>query len=181
MSQAAVAAPPMRGAVDVTQAMEVLQIGYLHAVVAAARCSLGDPRPDRGVDWLVTHESPAHVDDPEADVKLQLKSTQTISVPIQGNTFPFTLESKHLARLAIPKPTVTRLLVVMVQPPDIDRWIKGSHNLMALRHCCYWANLAGTKVTGKFKTTVKIEKSHIFDDVALCTIMETIGQGGIPK
>jgi hypothetical protein len=178
-SSAAIA--PLRGAVPITQAMEVLQIGYLHAVVAAARCSLADPRPDRGVDWLVTHESASHQSDPEADLKVQLKSTQGVNIPVKGSSFAFTLENEHLRKLAVPTPTVTRLLVVMLQPTNVERWIKGSHNLMALRHCCYWVNLAGHPISGKDKTTVRVETSHVFDDMALCNIMRTIGQKGVPR
>src|SRR4051794_18849796 len=92
---AAPAAPvaPLRGEVDVTAAMEVLQIAYLHAVVAAARCSLAAPLPDRGIDWTITHESPAHSPGPEVDLKVQLKSTQTVSVPVAGSSFAFTLKN----------------------------------------------------------------------------------------
>lgn len=171
----------MRGAVPITQAMEMLQIAYLHAVVAAARCSLADPRPDRGIDWHITHESTSHRNDPEVDLKIQLKATQQVSAPVTGTSFAFTLDNEHLQRLAVPTPHVTRLLVVMLQPTDVSRWIKGSHNLMALRHCCYWVNLAGHPIRGATRTTVRVHKSHVFDDIALCSIMRTLGQGGIPQ
>jgi hypothetical protein len=176
----AAAVPPLRGAVDVTAAMEVLQIGYLHAVVAAARCSLSSPNPDRGVDWVVTHEAPVGVADPEVDLKLQLKSTHTVPVPLSGDTFGFTLENAHLEKLATPNPTITRLLVVMLQPRHVDRWLMASHNLLAMRHCCYWVNLAGVAVSGSTRTTVRIAKSHVFDDLALCRIMQTIRDGQVP-
>ena len=47
----------MRGQLAVTSCMETLQVGYLHAVAAAAGCALASPFPDNGIDWHVTHGS----------------------------------------------------------------------------------------------------------------------------
>lgn len=49
---------PLRGALATTACMETLQVGYLHAVAAAAGCSLSQPFPDNGIDWHVSHGAP---------------------------------------------------------------------------------------------------------------------------
>jgi hypothetical protein len=175
------AGPPiLRGAVPKTACMEVLQVGYLHAVVAAAGCTLAEPRPDRGIDWTVTHESSSHNSDPEVDLKIQLKCTHQVPVPLSAPTFPFTLENAHLSRLNIAAPTITRLLVVMLIPQEIEHWLEASGDYLALRHCSYWVNLAGVPLSGQDRTTVRLAADHVFDDVALCEIMRVIGQGGTP-
>ncbi len=53
-------------------------MGYLHAVAAAAGCSLSQPFPDNGVDWHVSHGAPEHVVDDEVTIKVQLKATYQV-------------------------------------------------------------------------------------------------------
>ena len=53
-------------------------MGYLHAVAAAAGCSLSQPFPDNGIDWHVSHGSPGHTVDDEVTIKVQLKCTYQI-------------------------------------------------------------------------------------------------------
>lgn len=161
--------------------MEVLQIGYLHAVAAASGCSLSSPYPDRGIDWQVNHESSQHLADPEASIKVSLKSTYQVQAPVAPGTFPFRLKNAHLEKLSYPAPTVNRLLIVMVVPREMRHWILTTGNFMQLRHCAYWANLSGQQPSGSDTTTVHIRTDHVFDDVALCEIMRTVGQGGVPS
>ncbi|MFE0201559.1 DUF4365 domain-containing protein, partial [[Kitasatospora] papulosa] len=66
---------PLRGALATTACMETLQVGYLHAVAAAAGCSLSQPFPDNGIDWHVSHSAPGHIVDDEVTIKVQLKAT----------------------------------------------------------------------------------------------------------
>lgn len=69
---------PLRGTLATTACMETLQVGYLHAVAAAAGCSLSQPFPDNGIDWHVSHGAPEHVVDDEVTIKVQLKATYQI-------------------------------------------------------------------------------------------------------
>ncbi|MCC3773053.1 DUF4365 domain-containing protein, partial [Streptomyces sp. UNOC14_S4] len=66
---------PARGALATTACMETLQVGYLHAVAAAAGCTLAQPFPDYGIDWHVSHSAPGHAVDDEVTIKVQLKCT----------------------------------------------------------------------------------------------------------
>src|ERR1700753_343643 len=47
----------LRGGLATTSCMETLQVGYLHAVAAAAGCSLSQPFPDNGIDLHLSHSS----------------------------------------------------------------------------------------------------------------------------
>ncbi|GAA3397651.1 DUF4365 domain-containing protein [Streptomyces roseoviridis] len=190
-------AAPLRGSLATTACMETLQVGYLHAVAAAAGCSLSQPFPDNGIDWHVSHSAPGHTIDDEVTIKVQLKCTYQIpprspeadsgpgsrpgsrAGPGSG-AFSFTLDNEHLVKLARTPVAVHKILVVMLVPRDREDWLRAGHDRLDLRHCCYWINLAGHPVTGRRRTTVRIPTTRIFDDRALCEIMARVGEGGRP-
>ncbi|MFE9254910.1 DUF4365 domain-containing protein [Streptomyces sp. NPDC006879] len=171
---------PQRGSLATTACMETLQVGYLHAVAAAAGCSLSQPFPDNGIDWHVSHGSPGHSVDDEVTIKVQLKCTFQIAPRPAGTTFAFTLDNAHLVKLARTPVAVHKILVVMLVPRSPEDWLRAAHERLDLRHCCYWTNLAGHPVTGRTRTTVRIPTARIFDDRALCEIMTRVGSGGRP-
>ncbi|MDI9885674.1 MULTISPECIES: DUF4365 domain-containing protein [Streptomyces] len=171
---------PLRGALATTACMETLQVGYLHAVAAAAGCSLSQPFPDNGIDWHVSHSAPGHTVDDEVTIKVQLKATYQLAPHPPGPAFSFTLDNEHLVKLARTPVSVHKILVVMIVPRTRDEWLRAGHDRLDLRHCCYWTNLAGHPVTGRRRTTVRIPTSRIFDDRALCEIMTRVGTGGRP-
>ena len=170
----------MRGQLAVTSCMETLQVGYLHAVAAAAGCALSSPFPDNGIDWHVSHGSTAHTEDDEATVKVQLKCTYQIAPTQAGPYFSFTLDNDHLRKLAHARVAVHKILVVMLVPREVDRWLLAEPDRLEVRHCCYWVNLAGHAVTGKRRTNVRIPTEQVFDDRALCAIMARVGAGERP-
>ncbi|MFD3524952.1 DUF4365 domain-containing protein [Streptomyces sp. NPDC058653] len=170
----------LRGGLATTSCMETLQVGYLHAVAAAAGCSLSQPFPDNGIDWHVSHSSRAHTVDDEVTIKVQLKSTYQTAPHPPGSSFAFTLDNDHLAKLGRTPVSVHKILVVMLVPRTQDQWLRAGHDQLDLRHCCYWVNLAGRPITGRTRTTVRIPTARIFDDRALCEIMARVGAGGRP-
>ena len=173
---------PLRGELSDSACMEVLQIGYLHAVAAAAKCSIASPNPDKRLDWIVTHQSSQHTGgDNEPTLKVQLKATGAVPRPSLNDTrFSFTLKNEHLEYLNPVAPIVNRILVVMILPKDVQDWVLARSDFLEMRHCCYWVNLAGKPITGVEKTTVRVPTAQVFDDVALCDIMKRIGAGGTP-
>jgi Domain of unknown function (DUF4365) len=171
---------PPRGALATTACMETLQVGYLHAVAAAAGCSLAQPFPDYGIDWHISHSTPGHAIDDEVTIKVQLKSTYQLGPRPPGPTFPFLLDNDHLTKLARTPVSVHKILVVMIVPRARDDWLHADHDSLRLRHCCYWTNLAGHPVTGRHRTTVRIPTTRVFDDRALREIMTRVGAGGRP-
>jgi hypothetical protein len=178
-----VAPPVVRGDIAVTARMETLQDGYLHAVAAAAGCTLARPVPDVWkTDWILDHPSTQHVADPVSPLRVQLKSTQQISPTDIENkeSFSFSLPNDLLMSLAHTPVTVVRLLVVLILPSDVAAWIKATPDYLALHHCAYWVNLEGQSITGEMSTTVQIPCANVFDDVALCHIMSKIGKGQKP-
>ncbi|WP_419993470.1 DUF4365 domain-containing protein [Streptomyces boninensis] len=173
---------PSRGSLATTACMETMQVGYLHAVAAAAGCSLAQPFPDYGIDWHVSHSAPGpgHAVDDEVTIKVQLKCTYQVPPRAAGKPFSFTLDNAHLTKLARTPVSVHKILVVMLVPRTQEDWLRAAHDRLELRHCCYWINLAGHPVTGRNRTTVRIPANRIFDDRALCEIMTRVGAGGKP-
>ena len=175
---------PLRGEIAKSALMETLQVGYLHAVAAASGCSLGKPSPDvSGTDWHLDHPSRSHATDPTQPLRVQLKCTSQITPGrLDGALyFPVTLKNEHLAHLAASPVTICRILVMMIAPRNIEEWLSASADALALRHCCYWANLEGVSITGQRKTTVRVPVKNVFDDIALCEIMRLRGQGVTPR
>lgn len=170
----------LRGDLAVTACMETLQVAYLHAVAAAAGCSLSQPFPDNGIDWHVSHGSRTHLVDDEVTVKIQLKATQQIAPAPTAPWFGFTLDNDHLRKLARDRVAVPKILVVMLLPRSVEQWLSARPDALELRHCCYWVNLAGHPVTGRHRTNVRVPTAKVFDDRALCDIMARVGAGGSP-
>jgi Domain of unknown function (DUF4365) len=171
---------PVRGALATTSCMETLQIGYLHAVAAAAGCTLSPAFPGNGIDWHISHTARGHSVGSEVTIKAQLVCTDRIPPHPGGPSFGLTLDNEHLVALARTPVSVPTILVVMIAPRAMGEWLRASPDRLELRHCCYWTNLAGHAVIGRHKTNVRIPTSRIFDDRALCEIMTRVGAGGRP-
>lgn len=173
-------AEPLRGDLRQKDRMEMLQDSYLRAVAAASGCTMAKPEPDDGIDWQLTHSSSAHVVDCQIDLKIQLKSTWT-SAPNPSNGFvSVNLQNDRLAMMARTPVAVHRILVAMIVPKEFAGWVEASHDYLSLRHCAYWRSVTGVAPTGKDSSSIRVSTAQIFDDVALCRIMERIGQGGAP-
>lgn len=171
---------PLRGDLRQTDRMEMLQDSYLRAVAAASGCTMAKPEPDDGIDWQLTHSSALHVVDCQIDLKIQLKSTFT-SAPNPPNGFvSVNLSNDRLKMLARTPVAVHRILVAMIVPKDFAGWVEASHDYLSLRHCAYWRSVTGEAPSGRDSTAIRVSTAQIFDDVALCQIMERIGQGGTP-
>jgi hypothetical protein len=171
---------PLRGELRIKDRMEMLQDAYFRAVVAAAGCTMSKPDPDNGIDWQLTHESSRHVEDPEVELKVQLKSTSTCGPDPQNGFVSVVLDNDRFRMMARKPVTVNRVLVAMILPDNIDEWVTSGHQLFGIRHCCYWVNMAGMKPTGEKSSTVRVPTSQIFDDLSLCDIIARVGAGGAP-
>lgn len=165
----------VRGSVEETASKELLQEGALHALVAAAGCDLSPPKPDRrAVDWTVTLTSHDHQYIIEAQIDVQLKCTHQ-SKPGDSGDFPFTLKNDQFRKLASTHISHPKLLLVMLCPQNVDRWVYNSCNFTALRHSMYWLNLYGQTPTGEDESVVRIPFSNRLDPLELCRILHIVG------
>lgn len=176
-----VAAPqpaPLRGDCNPTTQQETFQRSYLEAIVAAAGCILFEAKVDDGIDAIIKHRSTKHQNDVDQWLQIQLKATGS-GTPGPNGTVKAQFRKKRFELFATPTPTMHKIVVIMLQPPVVDDWMKASHENLKLMHCSYWVNIAGETTTAN-DPYVHAPRTNIFDDRALCDIMARIGQGGAP-
>jgi hypothetical protein len=171
----------VRGNLRIKARMEMLQNGQLYAIAAAAGCTMSKPEPDDGIDWQLTHTSAQHIIDRDVDLKIQLKSTSTVEADPASGFVAVSLSNDRFELMARRPVTIKRILVAMIVPPDIENWVTSSHQGLTVHHGAYWVSMAGMTPNAAAKsTTVRVPTSQIFDDAALCRIMQRIGAGGEP-
>lgn len=130
-----------------------------------------------GVDLTLMARDPAgNVRSSRLDV--QLKATAAL---IAEDPFPFDLEVKNYEELRSTAFQVPRILVVVVVPPDPDRWVSATEHELTVRHCGYWKSLRGADPTPN-STTVRIHlpRTSRFHVAELRAIMARIQEGGVP-
>lgn len=160
--------------------MEQFQLGYINAIAAAAGCNIaGTPSIDEGVDLILSHRSDSHLQTGAVYLELQLKSTSQFADQ-NTNHVSSNMRDDRYREFISKNPSMDRIVVVMSLPSDPAEWLEATHDQLALRHCCYWVNLRGADPSSAARPTFRAPKANIFDDVALCGIMQRIGQGGQP-
>ncbi|WP_299167918.1 DUF4365 domain-containing protein [uncultured Arthrobacter sp.] len=160
--------------------MEQFQVSYVRAIAAAAGCNLvGTPEIDEGIDLVLSHRSDQHLQTGAVYLEIQLKSTSQYigqnSTHISSN-----MRADRYEEFASTDPSVNRIAVIMSLPTEQASWLEASHDYLALKHCCYWVNLRGAPASTAARPSFNARREDIFDDVALCGIMQRIGQGGQP-
>ena len=168
----------LRGETLHTKQMEALQESYLRAVIAAAGCSLFSvTNVDDGIDAMIKHRHQTHLRSVDQFLQVQLKATtQWVET---GSTVSIQMSANRFALFAEPDPTVKKIVVIMRQPAEPASWINITDESLLIRHCSYWVNLAGQSSLAA-SPTVSASRQAIFDEAALCSIMQRIGQGGSP-
>lgn len=160
--------------------MEELQVSYIRAIAASAGCIVGSLNIDDGVDALLQHKSERHtyITDRVARLEIQLKATSRdisdtghITVKMKRDRWEY-FQTKD--------PSVSKIIVIMAMPSRQDHWTYARHKSLSIHYCGYWVNIADAADTGAAEPTVQASQEQIFNDIALCDMMERIGQGGAP-
>ncbi|MEL7974352.1 DUF4365 domain-containing protein [Isoptericola sp. F-RaC21] len=164
-----------------TDAMEQLQEGYVTSVAATAGVTVQHTDRDMHKYDLELVRQPS-VDQEEVSVRLQLKSTTTISVQPGATHFNYRFDSRaSFDSLAMQRSTVKHILVVMLVHPDQNRWSFVHHRAMLTRQACYWAYLEGRAALERpLRPVVSVPLGNIFDARALTGILDRIEVGGTP-
>ncbi|NKS31217.1 DUF4365 domain-containing protein [Rhodococcus hoagii] len=175
--------PVLRGSpTRTTDHMEALQKGYVRAIAAAAGVIASEPDIDEGIDLILTHTAKGvHKAEGKARLEVQLKST---TARISAAHVSAQLSRDRFEYFSTENPTTDKLIVIMAVPRNQEDWVKAGHSELLVRNCSYWVNIAGEAMPAGLakddKITVRAPKVNVFDDIALCRIMERIGQGGRP-
>lgn len=172
----------LRGSPErLTNHMEQFQIGYIRSIAAAAGCVVvGTPEVDEGVDIVLSHKSSKHLSgDKMAYLAIQMKAT----AQYVGSGLDYVgsnMRNDRYNEFRSLNPTMHRIAVVMSLPANQADWMTASHDFLSVRHCSYWVNLAGAPASNAERPVFRAPISNIFDDIALCRIMERLGQSGKP-
>jgi len=152
---------------------------------------MGEPSPDdHGIDVSFEYSDPlaAAGMDPMATLRAQLKTWTGLSpaaaAVASNGTFTYPLKNKNLVKLNYDPPTEHKILILMLIPSLPQDWIASQPDEEVLRVSCYWVNLRGVAPSSSSMdstTSVTISTKNVFDDVALCDIMQTIRTGGTPR
>ena len=124
---------PLRGSLATTACMETLQVGYLHAVAAAAGCSLSQPFPDNGIDWHVSQQRrrPCRRRRSDDQGAAQVHLPDPAAPAGRGLLLP-ELDNDHLVKLAPTPVSVHKILVVRPVPRSRDEWLRAGHDRLKL-------------------------------------------------
>jgi len=173
--------PPLRGSPKRhTDLMEALQLSYLRAVAASAGSVIfGVPEIDEGVDVMLSHTADSHLHDHIAYLQVQMKSTSAFE-GLDTDHISASISAKRWNFYCTSNPTIGKIIVIMSVPKDLANWTQAQHDALSVRYCAYWVNIEGQPEVTTETTTVTAPKSQIFNDIALCDIMERIGRGGKP-
>lgn len=178
----AVAAQVMRGSPErLADHKEQLQLGYLRAVVAASGCVfIGEPSIDEGTDVYLKHRRREENGDiKEALLALQLKATAT-QFDARAEFVTARMSRNRYDEYRSQNPSVPQIAVVMTLPELQENWVTATPDALSIRHCAYWVNLAGAKVSSATNPSFRAPTTNVLDDVALCHIMERIHNGDKP-
>lgn len=160
--------------------MEAFQWGYLQSIAAAAGCILDSTSVDDGVDAMLRHKSEEHANAAKiARLELQLKATSRY-VGSTADHISARVTKQRYDELIVPDPAVDLIVVILSMPAEQANWTISDHDHIRLHHCAYWVNLAGSPETTAAHPTISAPKTQPFNDVTLCHIMRTIGQGNRP-
>ncbi|WP_328527980.1 DUF4365 domain-containing protein [Nocardioides sp. NBC_00368] len=161
--------------------MEQLQEGYV-ASVAATAGAIAEFRKRDMHKYDVELSRQPDVGFEEVAVRLQLKSTTTIRPQPHETHIKFRFKTREdFNSLAMPRDTIKHILVVMVVGADQRAWTEASHDVLSLRHCCYWINLEGQVAPDVPKQpVVEVPRSNVFDASSVTAILDRIEQGQKP-
>jgi Domain of unknown function (DUF4365) len=149
---------------------------FLTSTAARAGCAAVRPDvDDDSVDWTLSCRlAPRR---PKLDV--QMKSTTTAHA--RGGVIRYSLKRKNYDDLILTELTAPRILILVLLPADIARWMNLTVNRLVLRRCAYWLSLRGDPETeNDAYVTVHVPTANLFDDRSLTDMMIRINNGGFP-
>jgi hypothetical protein len=164
--------------VDINIQKEEFSYAYVYAIASAAGYSFQlAPRPldMDGIDGIIAASaSSGSMRRPRLEV--QVKCTSRNLLDNEGIKYP--LRVKNYNDLRYDDPYITRILVVVLVPDNLDDWLRQSEDELCLRRCGYWVSLRGQSAMPNHTTvTISIPRQNIFNTNALKMIMLRLERG----
>jgi hypothetical protein len=169
----------VRGAMITTaHRMESLSRAYLQAVAARAGPSFAFRVYDYGVD--ITLGEVREVGGVYAEtgfaLDIQLRASTLAAVRVEEVAFDLDVRTYDLLRRE--EVATTRILVLLVLPPDEGEWGRQTEAALELRRCAYWLSLRGQPPTVNTSSVrVVIPRANVFGVTAVRAMFERLHRG----
>lgn len=158
--------------------MEQYQIGLIRSIAAAAGCTYSTVNPDPGIDALLTRHDGSIMD---SQIQIQLKAvSEQNGWNADRSRIHTELSAERYADAIKPKEELTTrtIFLIMDLPTTVDAWINYQDDSMLLHNHCYWVSLEGEPPkTGVQTVRISAPVEQLFDDAALCEILEKVKEG----
>lgn len=166
---------------DVNEQGQRFSFAYVHAVASVTGYAVDEKRTDDdSVDLTICRRGGAGTArSPKLD--LQVKHWRQGSFPPEADTLSYPLKVKNHNELCGDGFQTPRILVVVLDPVEIDDWVHQTDSQLALRHCGYWLSLRERQPSDNEETvTVHLARTQVFSTESLRTLMDISGNGGAP-
>lgn len=156
---------------------EQVSLAYAHAVATAARCSLEVVKVDHQTVDATVRQTAVHDLWDLVTLDIQMKCTSQKKI-VKADHIAFPIDTKYYDQLRSTRRQGDIILVVMIVPPEIDKWVRQTETDLHLSHVAYWVSLRGMPDVSTESTTVRIPRTNVFDVEQLLRILSCIGRGG---
>ncbi|QHU98691.1 DUF4365 domain-containing protein [Synechocystis sp. CACIAM 05] len=158
---------------------EEFSYAYIHAVAAAAGYSCANATrllDMEGIDVTITALGVQGTRRcPRIDIQVKCTSRDDT---VHKDAIHYPLEVAAYNNLRFDDPTIPYILVVVLVPDDLDKWLLHSEDELLLRRCGYWKSLAGEPETRNTTSiTVHVPRANLFTPESLKNFMQNFGIG----
>lgn len=150
---------------------EELSNNYIGALASRAGYILTKPASDYGVDYYLSGTSmrtdkngKSRMVSNGKPIEIQMKCTTLNTARITTDFVTYPLEAKTYNDLIPHDDTVPRILVLVVLPAEIDKWVEVDSEGLILRHSAYWYKLENgvTETLNSFSIRINIPIGNRF-------------------
>lgn len=155
------------------QSKEDLSLAYVRAVAAAADCYV-DLR-DRDVDGIdgTLYQYNSVGTFPSQGLEFQAKCTEVSHV--RGDEVFYDLPVGNYNRLCGHTSTLPAILILLLVPSDVRRWVNHTEERLLIRKCAYWADYRGLAHSLNRRTRrVRLNRADTFGVDELVQIMDLV-------
>ena len=149
---------------DQTWRMEQFSRAYVQAVAAAAGVSVAKPEvDDDSIDLTLQRRTVGTI---RRSPRLDLQLKATYADCLSHDQLSYDLKVKNYDDLRDTALAVPRILVVVLLPANVEKWVDHSEDQLALFRCGYWLSLRGMEQTDNAtKRRVHLDRRSVFNAI----------------
>jgi Domain of unknown function (DUF4365) len=147
---------------------------FLIAIASVAGCAVAKPETDDdSIDWTLSCRLPRR---PKIDV--QMKTTSAVDFG-RDATVSYPFKKKNYVELTLTDLVVSRILVLVTVPGNIEEWLSPTADQLVLRRAAFWLSLAGYPARDNTTSvTVDVPRENLLTPEALKRMMQRINDEG---